>query len=441
MTVATSAMRLPFPAISESRALRLALCFLLYAAQGVPIGLFSFAIPGWLAANGASAAQVGAVLGAASLPWTLKFLNGFLMDRFAWLPMGRRRPWLIVSQGVLLLGLAALALRDPAVSEVAVIAAFAFVLNLAVNFQDVAVDGMAADLVPDAERARTSGMMFGGQAIGISATTAIGALLLRDYGLRGAALAMGVYALFVLLLVLLCRERPGEKLLPWTAGAASPVSVQAHVGSWRRIFTDTVAAMLRRPCVLLCLACLMFGIAQGISEGVFPLIATQTSGLTQVEYSSLVAAGKLASGLMGIVAFGLIADHFGPLKLFRASFILAGVAAAVMLLVLPSWVSPWPITLFVLLFLQTRTMHLVGFGALAMGLCRPAVAATQMTLFAAVGNLGKTVAAAGLGLLDALGGQPAMVAAMLVALLAGLALALMKRAPDTERATPVAAVV
>ncbi len=428
------------PAISESRTLRLALCFLLYAAQGVPIGLFSFAIPGWLAASGASAAQVGAVLAAASLPWTLKFLNGFLMDRFAWLPMGRRRPWLIGSQAVLLLGLAALAVRDPAISDVGLIAAFAFALNLAVNFQDVAVDGMAADLVPDGERARTSGMMFGGQAIGIAATTALGALLLRDHGLRGAAIAAGTYALLVLLLILLCRERPGEKLLPWTTGQASPVSVQAHAGNWRVIFSGTIAAMLPRPCVLLCLSCLMFGFAQGLSEGVLPLIATQTSGLTQVEYSSLVAAGKLASGLMGIMVFGLVADHFGPLKLFRASFLLAGAATAAMLLALPSWASPWPVTLFLLLFLQTRTMQLVGFGALAMGLCRPAVAATQMTLFAAVGNLGKTISAASLGLLDAAGGHPAMVSAMLAALVAGLAFALMKRAPEPVRSVPAGAV-
>lgn len=167
-----------FPAISESRPLRLLLFFLLYAAQGLPLGLFNFAVPGWLAANGASAGQVGAVLTAASLPWTLKFLNGFLMDRFAFLPMGRRRIWIIGGQAVLLVGLLVLAARDPGVDEVAVIAGFAFVLNLAVNFQDVATDGMAADLVPEDERARTSGVMFCGQAIGVAATTALGGLLL-----------------------------------------------------------------------------------------------------------------------------------------------------------------------------------------------------------------------------------------------------------------------
>jgi PAT family beta-lactamase induction signal transducer AmpG len=62
--------------------------FILYLSQGVPVGVFFFALPGWLAANGASPADIGFFLDATSLPWTLKFINGFLMDRFAYLPMG-----------------------------------------------------------------------------------------------------------------------------------------------------------------------------------------------------------------------------------------------------------------------------------------------------------------------------------------------------------------
>jgi PAT family beta-lactamase induction signal transducer AmpG len=54
--------------LAESRSLRLATLFILYVAQGVPIGLFWFAIPAWMGANGASAADVGYVLGLTALP-------------------------------------------------------------------------------------------------------------------------------------------------------------------------------------------------------------------------------------------------------------------------------------------------------------------------------------------------------------------------------------
>src|SRR5688500_7030383 len=87
-----------WPALSEDRYLRFSVIFLLYVAQGLPIGLFQFAIPAWMAARGSSAADVGYVLSAGLLPWSLKLINGFVMDRFAFLAMGRRRAWLIGAQ-------------------------------------------------------------------------------------------------------------------------------------------------------------------------------------------------------------------------------------------------------------------------------------------------------------------------------------------------------
>jgi len=86
--------------LSESRRLRLSTLFILYVAQGVPLGLFWFAIPALMASNGASVADVGYVLGLTALPWTLKLVNGFIMDRYTFFAMGRRRTWIIGAQGV-----------------------------------------------------------------------------------------------------------------------------------------------------------------------------------------------------------------------------------------------------------------------------------------------------------------------------------------------------
>lgn len=79
-------------ALADSRKLRFGALAGLYFAQGVPWGIFMVALPTWLAAQGLSSAQVGTFLAAVSLPWTLKLLAGPVMDRFAYLPMGRRRP-------------------------------------------------------------------------------------------------------------------------------------------------------------------------------------------------------------------------------------------------------------------------------------------------------------------------------------------------------------
>lgn len=85
-------------ALVEHRNLRMATLFLLYVAQGLPFGLVDFALLAWLAQNGAPAAAIGSILAMMTLPWTFKLAYGFVMDRYAFLAMGRRRPWIIVAQ-------------------------------------------------------------------------------------------------------------------------------------------------------------------------------------------------------------------------------------------------------------------------------------------------------------------------------------------------------
>ncbi len=111
--------RSPTPWIlSKSRGLRLFTIFILYIAQGIPIGLFWFAIPAWMAANGADAADIAWVLGLTALPWSLKFVNGFLMDRYAFLPMGRRRGWILGAQIVMVLVFLCAAVVQPAADDI-----------------------------------------------------------------------------------------------------------------------------------------------------------------------------------------------------------------------------------------------------------------------------------------------------------------------------------
>ena len=112
--------------LSEHRTLRFVTLFLLYVAQGLPFGLFQVAIPAWLAQNGASAGAIGAVLAMVLLPWTLKLFYCFLVDRYAFLAMGRRRPWIIANQFGIIVGLMIMAVTNPAASQASLVAAFAF---------------------------------------------------------------------------------------------------------------------------------------------------------------------------------------------------------------------------------------------------------------------------------------------------------------------------
>jgi PAT family beta-lactamase induction signal transducer AmpG len=416
-------MTLPnLPALSESRLLRLVFFYSFYGAQGVSVGLFTFAIPAWLAADGATVAQVGTVVSAALLPWGIKFLNGFFVDRFAWLPMGRRRAWILGSQLGLLVAFGVLAVANPGVSDVGLIAALAFGINLIVNFQDVSVDGLAADIVPKDERGRTAGVMFGGQAIGMAVTAAVTGWLLVHYGMRGAALACMVYVVAVLALAAACRERGGERLLPWTRGEASPEAVAVHIGAWRPVFVRTYHAMARRECMLLWFAAFAWGCAYGMSLSVLPALATQRAGFSAAEYSALTGTINLLVGIACLLLFGHICDRIGPLRMYRTTLGIGLLTCIAMFVAQPHWASVLPVMLMAITLLTVRSLLNVPYNSMALGLSNPAVAATQVTLFNSPGNLGNAVVGLLLGPLERAGGPAAIVACM--AVFAGISLAL-----------------
>ena len=101
--------------LQDSRALRAATVFYLYAMQGIPAGFAFTALANRLAAEGVSPPAIGRFVALVGLPWTLQFVWGPVIDRFQGSPMGRRRPWLLGAQcAALLASLGLLAVRDPA---------------------------------------------------------------------------------------------------------------------------------------------------------------------------------------------------------------------------------------------------------------------------------------------------------------------------------------
>ena len=414
------AQKAVFPAISESRALRLGMIFLLYVAQGVPLGIFFIALPAWMAANGAGAAAVGTVLAAVSLPWTLKFFNGFIMERYPFLAMGRRRPWLIGGQLLIVVGLLAMAFANPAATDVALLSAFAFAINVATTFQDVAIDGMAVDLVPEAERAQANGLMFGGQALGMAAAGAAAGWGIGAVGLPAVLIVAALFVLGLLLWLMLCRERPGERLLPWTTGQPSTECVEAHLGAWWPVLQMTWKAMTERKSLLVLPAFLLVGMQGGIYNGALPLAAVEFAAWPQERISGLLASGSLVAGLLAVAVYGLIVGLMGVRRSMMAGYAMMALTALLALAAFAQWPNGWPLGGLMLVSDPINFFLAVCVGVVAMRLCKPAVAATQFTLYMATVNLGRTLGAALLGPLDGLGGGVAMIGGLAAVGLAGM---------------------
>lgn len=420
------------PALAQSRTLRLFFVFILYVAQGVPIGLFWFAIPAWMAANGASAADVGFVLGLTALPWSLKLVNGFIMDRYTLLAMGRRRIWLIGAQLTMVLLFLVCALAAPDVKDIVLLGVIGFAVNAATTFQDVAVDGLAVDIMEEEERARASGMMFGGQAIGMSLSTALSGAAIAAYGPSAAYLLSALFIGLVTLFVLLTRERPGERLLPWSSGAPSAVNLNIQARRWWPILKNTFSAIFRPTSLFYVVISMVSGIQYGVMVGATPLVATTFAGWAQEHVTAISGTGQLIGGIIGMTIGGMLGDRLGAK---RATILVFGCWLALnvtMIAAQPLWANSQFMTAFIITWLALDVLVSVATIPIAMRLCNRTVAATQFTLYMALHNFGITVGAWLLGLADTLGGIAPLFGLLAMANIVAIAIMVWVRFPTRQ---------
>ena len=410
------------PALKDHRNLRFFTLGLLYVAQGLPIGLFQVAIPAWMASQGLSAAEVGTFIAIAFLPWSFKLLAGPVMDRFSFPPMGRRRPWVLGAQVGIVLALLLIAVVDPdPESGFMLLAGLGFCANSFGAIQDVAVDGMAIDILEEGERARANAFMFGGQTIGVSGASVLGSIALAQYGLGAAALILSAVVALIMLVPLLLRERKGERLLPWSKGVASVEALESVVDNWRSIFSTLIKALLLPMSLLLILLEGLSRMSGGILAAVSPVLVVQDLGWLQTEYSQWIAITGIAAAVFGVL-MGPVIDMIGAkIALSVAIAIRASMFAGVAMLQ-SWWQDPMFFKVAILLNGLTGQIVTIAIIALFMQLTFQKVAATQFAVYMALANLtlamGSALVAPMDGLLDY--SQRFLVAAGLNVLFLGL---------------------
>ncbi len=395
----------PSSALSQSAGLRYAMLFAGSFAQGFPIGLFFYAIPIWLASNQVSAASIGLYVSAATLPWTFKFFTGFLMDRFTFLPMGKRRIWLIGSQTCIVIALIGAAFLSPTFGQVTVLAAIAFSVNTLCAFQDTAINGLAVDIVPDQERAQANGFILAGEAVGTAVGTILSGILIARLGIEAAFVGMAISVTIVLTFVAFVRERPGERLLPWSEGQTYEQNASHHAERWTFLFARVWRVMSERNSVLLGIALALYGVAVGLYMVIAPIIATNFAGWTDEGFATLNGVAGLSAGLAGMLVFGAIVDRIGARAGRTIGMALFAMAGLILLATSSIWKAEYVfIGVIFLVFLSDALMR-IGAYVTAMRLCDSTGAATQFALFLACANGGIILSGLAIGVLESLGGQ------------------------------------
>ena len=380
-------MKTPGWFLSSSAKTRYTTGSLAYFAQGIPMGLLHIALPAWLAVEGVSASQIAAFLGVIMLPWAFKLLVGPLMDHFEYLPMGKRRPWVLGAQLGMVFSLLALVLIDDPVGQIGLLTAIGFVINAFTASQDVAVDGMAIDLVPLEEEGRLNAFMSFGKTIGWALTSALTGTMLVVYGMPATAIVCSLFAAAIFVYLFMVRERHSERLFPWTAGEASPKNEPPP--AFRQVFSDLNHILWSRASIIIMIIMFFDGIVGGYGRALMPIAAIQVFGFTTPQWSDLNAI----MGIVGaVIALGLgpFIDRFGAKSIMGLTIFLTGLHAFTLAGTQEMWSNDTYVLVMMSLWILLLPVIMVCALALAMSICSHAESATQFAIYMSVSNLGAT---------------------------------------------------
>ena len=399
------------PPLAESSVLRYITFSILYVAQGIPQGVLWYAIPAWLAMNSRTPGEIGAYLAVIGLPWSFKIIFAPFMDRFTYLAMGRRRAWILLGQTGIILSLLFMSFITDPLNNLLWLTAFSFVNNLFTVIQDIAVDGMAVDILPSDQQARANGVMWGSKVAGKSLTVVAASWLLNVHGFSFTMLFFALSVIIIIFVPMILRERTGEKLLPWTTGMPSDTAAALQMHSFKSIFKSLFKFFFMPVSLIMGVAAFSASIGEGLIDSMLPIFTVQRIGWTNEHYSQVFAAANLVSGLAGMFIGGALTDFLGKVRMMSVYvaglMILAGVFSYYNNL----WINEQFLVGFIIAFYILLTFNTIAIFASAMKLCSKKIAATQFTLYMAVSNLGIAVGAGLIGPLKELFGWEILIAA------------------------------
>ncbi len=313
------------PALSESRSLRLTTVTAMYVAQGIQIGLLVVALPAYMASQGVSAVAIGGFISALILPWTLKMFYAPFMERYTFLAMGRRRPWVILGTLGGATGYFTMSLIADPLGHLGLLTGVMVAGSLFLALQDISTDALTIDVVPLDEQPRANGLMWGGKVLGGAGTAAGAGWLLNAVGVSTTLVVAGCVTAAFALVPILVRERPGERLLPWTAGAASEAAAAVQLKSWAVIGRSLRRVLLMPASLLGAFVGFVMSMNQGFAEALGPVFTVQHLGWVDTSFSNMIAVAGLVGGLVGMIGGGLLVHRLGRARAIQAALlVLAG---------------------------------------------------------------------------------------------------------------------
>lgn len=371
--------------LADNTRVRYATGSIMYFAQGIPQGLLSITIPVWLASQGVSASDIGSYLAVIVLPWAFKLVTGPLMDRYEFLAMGRRRPWVLGAQLGLSLSLLALIFIENPAEQIGLLMIIGMLINSFAATQDVAVDGMSIDLTPVREQGRLNAFMSFGKAVGWASTAAVTGVLVASVGLGITAIVAAAVSTLGLLVMLFVLEREGERTLPWTKGAAA--TVHRSDTSFRAVFKELNKVLWVGTSLIVMSIMFVDGLVFGYGQALMPIAAVNVFGYTTPQWSQLVAVMGLIGAVLAL-GVGPAIDRMGAKRMLVLAISLLSIHAFAIAQTQDLWQNTLYVRVMLSIWIMMIPVVMVSSLALAMAICKSVNSATQFAIYMSVANFG-----------------------------------------------------
>ena len=372
--------------VESYRARVLTLCAL-YVAQGIPWGFITVTFVTYLAVEGVSAGQLAYLLTLGTLPWSVKFLWGPIIDRFQFPEMGKRRPWILIAQSGMILVLSAMLLIPNMSANVNLVGIMFLIYNVFTALQDVSTDALAVDVLESHEFEKVNSYMFTSKAIGgIIGGAGLGTII-SFTGIKGAIVLQIPILVVIMLVPLFMTERPGEKLYPWSESTVKSERKQdIEQKSFKEIFDKIKIAFSFRSAQLGIVLSLVMSLSFFLIP-VLPLLFVRELGWTEEQFNATKGGIILIVTMLGYVVGGQLGKQFGGKAIIVYS-------AFVTALITAFWgmnESLWSNGIFMMSVwsLQTFTWAMVSINiySLMMRVTWTEVGGTQFTGYMAMMNL------------------------------------------------------
>jgi PAT family beta-lactamase induction signal transducer AmpG len=197
-------------------------------ASGLPYALTDDAFRAWLTSAKFDLSTIG-WLGLVSLPYSLKFLWSPVIDRFVPPFLGRRRGWILLTQGGLVLAILAVALQMFAIGNLLpteragslpILAIAALILAFLSATQDIAIDAYRTDVLEVQEVGAGIGIWVLGYRIALLSAGFIGFNLASQFGWAWVYVVLAIVMSLGLIATIAAPEPPETSDRPTTLDEA-----------------------------------------------------------------------------------------------------------------------------------------------------------------------------------------------------------------------------